>query len=86
METNNNDQVNPDIRKLYNVAVSFFVPQEGTVTIAARDEQHAREVIAELMTNQKDVNIVDVYPVDAIDMGEDFDDEDDTSEIIGYAN
>lgn len=69
--TINTQEQQPEVRELFNVSLSFFVPQEGTVTIAAKDKNHAVELILELMKNYKDVQIVDVYPLSSVNMMED---------------
>jgi hypothetical protein len=46
---------------VFNVALSFMAPFEGTVSIAAKDEQDAIDQIVSLFDKRQDLKIVKVY-------------------------
>ncbi len=54
-------------RIVYNVTVSFWVPMEGMVPIAAKDEAEAKKIAAKMFEKRKDLVIVDCYNLDEVD-------------------
>ena len=52
-----------DIREMYQVMVSFDNPTEGVVSVAARDADHAKELVAKQFENRKNLVIVDAFKV-----------------------
>jgi hypothetical protein len=57
-----------DIREVYNVVVSFDVPNEGIVSIPARSADHAALLITDQFKNRKNLNIVDVFKMSDVKM------------------
>ena len=57
-------------KDVYNVTVSFWVPMEGMVPIAADNEEQAREIATKMFEKRKDLVIVDVYHLDDVDLDE----------------
>lgn len=53
-----------EVRHEFAVAIAFIGPQEGIVTVYARDEEHAREIVREQFKNRSDLNIADVFNLD----------------------
>ncbi len=54
-------------RLVWNVSVSFWVPMEGMVPIAAKDEEAAKEIATKMFEKRKDLVIVDCYNLDEVD-------------------
>lgn len=56
-------------RKIFNVLVSHTEVMEGTVQVAAFDEKHAREVIADMFKDRgASFRIVDVYDIEDVEV------------------
>ena len=62
-----NDDKKTKNREVWNVSVSFWVPMEGMVPIAAKDEASAREIATKMFEKRKDLTIVDCYNLDEVD-------------------
>lgn len=54
-------------RTVYNVTVSFWVPMEGMVPIAADNEEEAKKIATKMFEKRKDLVIVDCYNLDEVD-------------------
>ena len=54
-------------REVWNVSVSFWVPMEGMVPIAAKSEEEAKEIATKMFEKRKDLVIVDCYNLDEVD-------------------
>lgn len=54
-------------RTVYNVTVSFWVPMEGMVPIAAENEEEAKKIATKMFEKRKDLVIVDCYNLDEVD-------------------
>ena len=54
-------------REVWNVSVSFWVPMEGMVPIAADSEEHAKEIVTKMFEKRKDLVIIDCYNLDEVD-------------------
>lgn len=57
-----------DVREVYNVVISFDVPNEGIVSIPARSQDHAALLITDQFKNRKNLNIVDVFKMSDVKM------------------
>lgn len=56
---------------MYAVVVSFIepaTPAEGIVSVAARDLEHAKQIVQEQYANRQDLKIVDAYAYDDVQM------------------
>jgi len=54
-------------KPIYNVSVSFYVPMEGMVPIAAEDKVEAINIATKMFDKRKDLVIVDCYDLDEVD-------------------
>lgn len=54
-------------REVWNVSVSFWVPMEGMVPIAASSEEEAREIATKMFDKRKDLCIIDCYNLDEVE-------------------
>ena len=50
-------------KEVYNAVITFDAPMEGTVTVAANDEEHARKIIEEMYAKRSNLKIVDIYNI-----------------------
>ncbi len=54
-------------RKYFVAYISFQIPQAGPAQIAARDKDHARELLTEAHKNVLGFTIVDIFDADEIE-------------------
>ena len=47
-------------RHLFLAQVNFWAPNSGTVQVRARDEAHARELLPKLMSEVRDLQVIDI--------------------------
>lgn len=69
-------------KEIYNLAVTFDVPMEGVVTIAANDENDAKEVLTKMFKHRKNVEIIDCYNVKDAPGIEEFMETDDSGKPV----
>ncbi len=67
-----NDTQNPNVgaaktREVWNVTVSFWVPMEGMVPIAAATEDEAKIIATKMFDKRKDLVIVDCYNLEDVE-------------------
>ncbi len=48
-------------RNAYNVSLTFDVPTQGSIVVAAFSEEEAKELVSKMFANQKNVNIIDIF-------------------------
>jgi hypothetical protein len=58
-----------DKREIFYATIKFDNPFEAIVTIAARDEAHARELVLKQFDQRKNLEIVDVFADGALPEG-----------------
>lgn len=54
-------------RRIYYVQLAFDNPVEATVTIAATDEDHCRQIIAEQFKDRKGLRVIDICDAVALE-------------------
>lgn len=70
-----------EIRNIYNAAVSFDMPMEGVVPIAAKDIEEAKAVLEKLFANRRNLVVHDIYDIDDAPGIEDQMDKDENDNI-----
>ena len=48
-------------RKLFGAVIAFDTPYESQISIAARDVEHAKELLTELFKDRENLRIIDVF-------------------------
>lgn len=48
-------------RKMYSALITFDMTTEGYVHIPAKNEEHARQIIAEMTADKQNVKILDLF-------------------------
>lgn len=49
--------------------MSFDEPTTGTILVAAHDKAHAEKLVLAGFSDKKNLNILDIYPANAVDYG-----------------
>ena len=56
-----------DKRKLFAAVIAFDTPYESQVSIAARDVEHAKELLKDLFKDRENLRIIDIFDMANLD-------------------